>query len=113
MSSAEPGLDRHDWQSEWEQLEPLVVDSPAEALPELDALVERMMSERGYATVLPSEEEDARLLDQPEIVAEFLEARRIARLVEEGGDVGPGDVGAAVSGYRNLYEFLLAQMGTE
>ena len=30
----EPGLDQHDWESEWQLLEPLVRDSPAEALPE-------------------------------------------------------------------------------
>ncbi len=112
MSSIEPGLDRHDWETEWQQLEPLVVDSPGEALPELDDLVERMMTERGYPTVLPEADAEARELDQPEILAEFLEARRIARLVEEGGDVDPGDIGAAISGYRNLYEFLLGQMHT-
>jgi hypothetical protein len=45
-------------------------------------------------------------------VAEFLEARRIARLVDEGADVDPGDVAAAISGFRNLYEFLLEQTRT-
>ena len=106
----EPGLDRHDWQTEWEQLEPLVVDSPGEALPEVDRLVERMMVERGYP--ISVQEAEARELDEPEIVAEFLEARRIARLVDEGADVDPGDVAAAISGFRNLYEFLLEQTRT-
>ena len=112
MSSIEPGLDRHDWETEWQQLEPLVVDSPGEALPELDDLVARMMSERGYPTVMPEDEARARELDQPEILAEFLEARRVAKAVEAGEDVDPGDIGAAISGYRNLYEFLLSQMHT-
>jgi hypothetical protein len=101
----EPGLDRHDWETEWQGLEPLVVDSPAEALPEVDGLIERMMQERGY----PVEEAQASASSEPEIVAEFLEARRITRLVEAGESVDPGDVGAAVTGYRNLYEFLLAE----
>lgn len=101
----EPGLDRHDWETEWQGLEPLVVDSPAEALPEVDGLIERMMQERGY----PVEEAQAYASSEPEIVAEFLEARRITRLVEAGESVDPGDVGAAVTGYRNLYEFLLAE----
>jgi hypothetical protein len=99
----EPGLDRHEWETEWQALEPLVVDSPAEALPELDRLIERMMRERGYAV----EEETARESDDPEITAEFLEARRIARLVDAGEPVDPSDLGAAITGYRNLYEFLL------
>jgi hypothetical protein len=105
LSVVEPGLDRHEWESEWQGLEPLVVDSPAEALPELDNLIERMMRERGYAT----DEATARASDDPEISAEFLEARRITTLVEAGEAVDPGDVGAAVTGYRNLYEFLLEE----
>jgi hypothetical protein len=101
----EPGLDRHEWETEWQALEPLVVDSPAEALPELDSLIERMMRDRGY----PTEEAAARESADPEIAAEFLEARRITNLVEAGEAVDPGDIGAAITGYRNLYEFLLAQ----
>ena len=99
----EPGADRHEWETEWQALEPLVVDSPAEALPELDDLVERMMVERGY----PVEEERVHEAPEPEVVAEFLEARRLTRLVEGGEDVAPSDIGAAVTGYRNLYEYLL------
>jgi hypothetical protein len=101
----EPGVDRHEWESEWRALEPLVVDSPVEALPELDDLVERMMVEGGY----PVDEERIHEAPEPEVVAEFLEARRLARLVEGGGDVAPSDVGAAVTGYRNLYEYLLSR----
>lgn len=100
---AEPGLDEHGWETEWQELEPLVVDSPTEALPELDGLVERMLRDRGY----PTEEADAHESAEPEVVAEFLEARRITTLVDAGEDVGPGDIGGAITGYRNLYEFLL------
>jgi hypothetical protein len=99
----EPGVDRHEWETEWQALEPLVVDSPAEALPELDDLVERMMLEQGY----PVEEERAGEAPEPEVLAEFLEARRLTRLVESGDAVAPSDIGAAVTGYRNLYEYLL------
>jgi hypothetical protein len=100
-----PGLDRHDWETEWQSLEPLVVDSPAEALPELDRLIERMLTERGY----PTTEEHAQEAADPAIVAEFLEARRLTNLIERGESVDPGNVGAAVTGYRSLYEFLLAE----
>jgi hypothetical protein len=101
----EPGLDRHEWETEWEELEPLIVDSPAEALPEVDRLIERMLTERGY----PTTEEDAVESADPEVVAEFLEARRITTLVDAGETVDPGDIGSAVTGYRNLYEFLLRE----
>jgi hypothetical protein len=99
----EPGLDRHEWETEWQALEPLVVDSPAEALPELDDLIERMMIERGY----PTDEAGAAESPDRDVVAEFLEARRVASLVDAGESVDPGDVGSAITGYRNLYEFLL------
>ncbi|MDQ2984008.1 MAG: hypothetical protein M3R70_08820 [Actinomycetota bacterium] len=97
---AEPGADRHEWKTEWESLEPLVVDAPAEALPELDGLIERMMVGRGF----PTTEEAALESSEPELVAEFLEARRITRAVEAGE---AADIGAALTAYRNLYEYLL------
>jgi hypothetical protein len=34
--------------TEWQGFEPLLADSPAEALPELDGLVARMMEARGF-----------------------------------------------------------------
>jgi hypothetical protein len=101
----EPGLNRHDWEMEWQGLEPLVVDAPAEALPEVDRLIERMLVESGY----PTTEEEAPDSAEPELVAEFLEARRIANLVEAGEAVDPGDIGAAITAYRSLYELLLGQ----
>jgi hypothetical protein len=99
----EPGLDRHEWESEWQALEPLVADAPAEALPEVDGLIERMM----VARRLPTSEDSVEEPPEPELLAEFLEARRITRLVDGGEAVDPGDIGAAVAGYRNLYEQLL------
>ena len=45
----EPGLDEHLWITEWEALDFVVRDSPAEALSELDDLVARMMEARGIA----------------------------------------------------------------
>ena len=99
----EPGLDRHEWETEWEALEPQVRDSPAEALPELDALVERMLVERGY----PVADEVALEGADPEIVAEFRSAREITRLFESDAEVSPGDAATAVEGYRTVYAYLL------
>ena len=102
----EPGLDRHEWESQWQALEEQVADAPAEALPELDRLVAEMLNERGYALDDPV----AREGDDREVVAEFLAAREITRLVEEGSeDVSPGDVAAAVNGYRAIFDYLLAE----
>ena len=104
----EPGLDRHEWQTEWEALEPLLEDSPSEALPELDRLVERMLVESGY----PLADEPALEGAEREIVAEFAAARRIAQLVDAAEPVDPGDVAAAVNGYRALYDHLVENRRT-
>jgi len=102
----EPGLDRHEWESEWGSLEEQLADSPAEALPDVDGLVERMLVEHGYAIDDPV----AREGDKREVVAEFLAAREITRLVEAGSaDVSPGDVAAAVNGYRAIFDYLIAE----
>ena len=98
-------LDRHEWQTEWQSLEPLIVDSPAEALPEVDRLVERFLTEQGY----PTTEEGALGADDPKLVAEFLEARRLMRRIETGETEDPSEIGAAITGYRNVYEYLVAE----
>lgn len=101
----DPGLDRHEWESEMQSLEEQLGDNPAEALPELDALVGRMLDETGYDVSDPV----AREGDDREIVAEFLAAREISGLVERGSEeIGPGDVAAAIHGYRAVYDYLVS-----
>ena len=102
----EPGLDRHEWESRWQSLEEGLEDSPRDVLPELDELVEQMLEERSYAIDDPVVREG----DDREVVAEFLAAREITRLAADDPDaVSPGDVAAAVSGYRSIYEYLLEE----
>ena len=98
----DPGVDRHEWETEWQGLEPLVADSPAEALPEVDGLVARMLEAHRF----PVEEDHEFEAPEDEVVKEFREARRVTRLVEAGEPVDPGDIGAAVAGYRNVYDYL-------
>jgi hypothetical protein len=102
----EPGLDRHEWESEWQALEEQLADAPADALPDVDGLIERMLVERGYAIDDPV----AREGEDREVVAEFQAAREITRLVEAGSEeVSPGDVGAAVNGYRAIFDYLISE----
>ena len=105
MSMTDPGGDRRDWETEWERLEPQVRDAPAETLPELDALVADMMVERGY----PIDAGETTRFGEPEVVADFLQARETALRVDAGETVDPSDVGNAVDAYRRLYEYLLGQ----
>jgi hypothetical protein len=99
---AEPGLDLHDWDSEWEQLEPLVRDSPAEALPDVHDLIVRMLRERGLLDEDLSAAEGA----DPELLAEYVAGKDVVDRLERGEDVDPGDLASVVGGYRSLFEYL-------
>jgi hypothetical protein len=101
----EPGLDRHDWQSEWEALEDDLRTEPAQALPELDGLVARMLEESGYDLTDPVVREG----DEREVVAEYLAAHELTLAAERDSDeVSPGDVAAAINGYRAVFDHLVA-----
>ncbi|HET8527929.1 MAG TPA: hypothetical protein VFL60_03390 [Gaiellaceae bacterium] len=101
----EPGLDRHDWEGEMQALEEQLGENPAEALPELDALVARMLEETGYDMADPVVREG----DEREVVSEFLAAREITQLLERGNEeIGPGDVAAAINGYRAVFDYLVS-----
>jgi hypothetical protein len=93
----EPGLDRHEWETQWEALQPELADAPAEALPEVDRLIGGMLAERDLEDV------------DPEIERELEQAREVTRRLDAGEDVDPGDIAVAVLGYRALYEDLLAE----
>ena len=101
----EPGLDKHEWESEWSDLEERLRDDPGDALFELDGLVARMLEARG----LPLREREGETEIEPETVREFTEARRVTELVGAGEDVDPGDIAYAINCYRELYGLLLAR----
>jgi hypothetical protein len=103
--SLEPGLDRHEWESEWESIMSETEDSPEEALPLLDELVLRMLNERGFAPLDPVANDG----DDPEILADFRAAHDVTLRLEQGLDVEPDDVSMAVEDYRAVFEFLVAE----
>jgi hypothetical protein len=100
----DPGLDRHEWESEWQALEEDVRTDPAEALPELDALVGRMLEESGYELTDPVVREG----DEREVVAEYLAAHEIVEAAQRDSDaLSPGDVAAAIGGLRAVFDHLV------
>jgi hypothetical protein len=99
----EPGLDKHLWESWWQQFDEDVQTSPAEALPELDGLIAQMLEARGYAIDDPVVREG----DDRDVVADFLGAREITRAVEQGKEIEVEDIETAIGNYRELYEFLI------
>ena len=60
----EPGLDRHEWETEWQATRAARRGLSRRGLPELDDLVERMMVERGY----PVDGTELHEAPEPEIV---------------------------------------------
>jgi hypothetical protein len=99
----EPGLDEHEWITEWEDIDTLLTESPTEALSEADDLIARMMEARG----LPVAEREGEELIEPEITRSFAEARRVTRQIDSGESYDPGDVALAVETYRELYTYLI------
>jgi len=101
----DPGLNRHEWESEWQALEDDLRTDPAGALPELDRLVARMLEESGYELTDPVVGEG----EEREIVAEYLAAHEIVQAAErDADDASLGDVAAAVNGYRAVFDHLIA-----
>ena len=100
---SEPGVDRHEFESRWHQLDDDLRTSPAESLPELADLMRDVLVEQGYDVADPV----ARIGEEREVVAEYQAAREVADLIERGDDVDPGDVASAVNGLRALHDHLL------
>jgi hypothetical protein len=104
--SLEPGLDVHEWQSEWASFEDDIADSPEAALPVVHELITRMLKER-------------RILDDNLVVAEGADpdwfrtweaGRELVAVVDDpGADVDHQDVLDQLAEYRELYEALLEQ----
>jgi hypothetical protein len=99
----EPGIDRHEWQTEWEALEDDLHSAPLEALPELHDLVERMLLARGFA--LHEDPDDGAF--EADLLRSFRGGHEVAVQVERGDDVDPGDVGEAIHAFTEIYEQLI------
>jgi hypothetical protein len=108
MAMSEPGLDRHEWESELATLDDDLRDSPAETLPELANLVARMLEERGYDLADPVVREG----EEREVVAQYQAAREVADRIDRGEDVDPGDVADAINGLRSLFDYVVVERGT-
>jgi len=92
----EPGLDLHDWETRWEQLMEVAEESPADAVGEMDRLLEEMLGERGF---LDADDEASK---------QFAAARDTTRRYERG-EADAGDLADAINGYRELYDLLTTE----
>lgn len=103
MSMHEPGLDKHEWETEYALLEPELADDPRAALPELADLVGRMLDERQFELDEPVTVQG----EERDIVAEYQAAREVSDRAERGEDVDPGDIAAAINGLQSVYQYIL------
>jgi hypothetical protein len=103
MSEIEPGLDRHLWQAEYEAMEEGLRTEPAESLPELLDLVERMAEAHGY------DAEPDTTSGGPDVPAGLDRARELVDQIDAGTDVRADDASQAIAELRSLYLGLLEQ----
>jgi len=85
MSANEPGLDLHEWETRWAELEEALAEDPAGALPEACDVIQETLGLDYVAD---------------ELEVSFRAARDTADAIERGENVDPGDIGAAVQNLR-------------
>ena len=87
MSVNEPGLDLHEWETRWAEVEEALAEDPAGALSEACDLIEATLG-------LDSVDDGLEM--------SFQAARETADAIERGEEVDPGDIGAAVENLRAI-----------
>src|SRR3954463_10079516 len=102
----EPGLDLHEWESQWAQLQEDAADTPDEALPELVRLIEQMLTDRGFDLENPVVVED----ESRDIVSDFFAARDIS-LAAETTKVDPEAIQTALEDLTDIHDFLVEERG--
>jgi hypothetical protein len=103
---SEPGLDLHEWESEWASLEDDIADSPETALPYVHELVTRMLKERGILddSLAVTEGSDPDWVRTWEAGVELVQ-----KLDDPGVDVEREAVVEQIENYRELFETLVAE----
>lgn len=86
-SDLERGVELHEWETRWAELEEALAEDPAGALPEACDAIEELVGSDFVDDGLD---------------VDFAAARSTADRIERGEDVDPGDVGAAVENLRSI-----------
>jgi hypothetical protein len=98
----EPGLDLHQWETRWDDLNEAAADAPDEALPEFVRYVEQMLVERGFQLDEPVTLEG----EDFDVIKSFLAARDLAASAEKTA-LDPEDVQVALENLRELHDYLV------
>jgi uncharacterized protein (UPF0297 family) len=100
----EPGLDLHEWETRWAELQELAADQPDEALSEMVRFVEQMLRERGYDLENPVVVEG----ESPDLIRDYTAARDIARAADRTR-IEREDVAAALEDLAEIHDYLVEQ----
>jgi len=105
IRALEPGA-RTAYADQWRRTQERFVDAPAEAVGEADALVQRVMRDRGYP--VGDFEQRARdiSVDHPGVVTEYHAAHEVS-LLNERGQASTEQLREAMVHYRALFADLL------
>ncbi len=101
VSQNDPGLELHEWETRWQELERLFEEDAAATLPEACDFVAQALRESELDPESGNDEPD-------ELVSAYAAARETATRIERGETVDPGDVGAAIENLRAVYDTLRA-----
>jgi hypothetical protein len=96
----EPGLDLHEWETRWQELQDLAAEAPAEAMPDIVRLIEQMLVERGYDLKNPV------VMEGEDVLPDFLAARGLVAACQ-AGTASPGDIGAALENLTEIHDYLV------
>jgi hypothetical protein len=98
----EPGLDLHEWETRWVDLNEAAADVPDEALPEFVRYVEQMLVERGFQLDEPVTLEG----EDFDVIKDFLAARDLAARGEKTA-LDREDAQVALENLRELHDYLV------
>jgi hypothetical protein len=101
----EPGLDRHEWESEWASLEEGFTDDPAGSLRFVHELIGRMLKERAIL----DDESVAKEGADPELMRPYEAGAELVRKLDEELDVDEVDLRDALENYRDLFQRLVSE----
>lgn len=102
---------RERYADEWALVQEGFVDEPGEAVDQADALVVRVMLERGYPVDDVETRTDMAAVDHPDVVEHYRAAHKI-RTANRTGDADTEQLRVAVVHYRWLFDALLDESET-
>lgn len=103
---------RQQYLMEWQQVQAQFVDAPTESVAGADALVRRVMHERGYPMGDFEQQAGDISVDHPDVVEHYRAAHRVSTATPRGS-TSTEEQRTAMLHYRGLFEELLRPSGDD